>query len=431
MFRVDGYLPTQLQLPTEKLTWNIQDLVKLHQQGKLTINTEYQRSEVWKLKKKQLLIDSILNDYDIGSIILRQNQNMWEILDGQQRLKAIFDFIENKFPLSKETSEFKGKYWRDLKPSVQWGQFMNRRVYVTKIYSVDDETTSVIFLRVQEGMPLNSAEKLNAMRGMLRNKVYEISQHPFFRQAGIKEFRFAYRYLTAQIALQEIDNGVFNHTFKDAKFRNLKKIYDVYKDYLPSKVFERIVKTFGFLQKTLGSSAKVIRKKSDFLTVYLLASYLLQRFAIKGKENHLKDFIVDFAQKIETVNYTDTEGYYAYYVARSSSPDSKKQIETRFKIILQKFLEYEPTIEPKDPQRGFDWGQKLTIYSRAYQEARKQGKEEAVCSICGKPTPLDKGEPDHIKPYTLGGLTTVENGQWTCILCNRTKSDKYPINTAI
>lgn len=173
-------------------------------------------------------MDSILKDYDIGSIILRQKEDKWEILDGQQRLKAIFDFTDGNLPLSKETAKFGGKSWNDLEPRVQWGQFMNRLVYCTKIYSVDDETTSEIFLRVQEGMPLNSAEKLNAMRGTLRNTIFEVSQHPFFKQTRISEFRFAYRYLCAQIALQEMDEGIFNHEFEQTKFRNLKKMYKKY-----------------------------------------------------------------------------------------------------------------------------------------------------------------------------------------------------------
>jgi len=236
-------MSSKLSLPTEKVTWTIQDFVTLHTQDKLEVNTEYQRSEVWKRPKKQLLIDSLLKDYDIGSIILRQKGDKWEILDGQQRLKAIFDFTDSKFPLSRDTVEFGNKYWKELEPNIRWGQFMNRQVYCTKIYSVDDEITSEIFLRVQEGMPLNSAEKLNAMRGKLRNAIYEISQHVFFKQTRISEYRFAFRYLCAQIAVQEMDDGVTNHQFKQAKFRNLKKTYKNYKDSLPPKVLDRMSKT--------------------------------------------------------------------------------------------------------------------------------------------------------------------------------------------
>jgi len=207
----------------------------------------------------------------------------------------------------------------------------------------------------------------------------------------------------------------------------LKEIYKIYKDTLPPKVFDRVFSTFDFLQKALGTSAQVITKKSDFLTLCLLVSYILQKFAIKCKEAKFRDFVVDFMQKIETASSTDTEGYYTYYVARSSSPDSKTQVENRFRVILRKFLDYEPTLELKDDQREFDWGQKLTIYTRAYKKARQEGKQEAKCAICRNPTPLDKGAADHIKPHNLGGKTTVENGQWTCVPCNSAKKDKYPV----
>jgi len=228
-----------LTLPTEKSTWTVNEFVKLHRKKKLIINKEYQRSEVWKRLKKQLLIDSIMNDYDIGSIILRRKGEKWEILDGQQRLKAIFDFVDSIFPLGKDSDEsLKDKSWDELDKEVQWGQFMVRQIYTTRIYSVDDETTSQIFLRVQEGMPLNAAEKLNAMTGKIRNSIVDLSEHPFLRQTNVTQFRFGHRYLCAQIALQETDGGVSNRSFKDAKFRNLKKMYEEYRDGLPRSLSE-------------------------------------------------------------------------------------------------------------------------------------------------------------------------------------------------
>ena len=73
------------------------------------INTspEYQRnSEVWTLEKKQLLIDSILNEYDIPKLyfhILPSNPKsrlQYAIIDGRQRIETIWAFIDNKFPLA-------------------------------------------------------------------------------------------------------------------------------------------------------------------------------------------------------------------------------------------------------------------------------------------------------------------------------------------
>lgn len=211
------------------------------------------------------------------------------------------------------------------------------------------------------------------------------------------------------------------HDFKDAKFRNLSKAYERNRNEIQPAVFRRMNSTLNFLKKALGTNAEVIREKSDLVTIYLLASYVLQNFVIAGKESKFSNFVVDFLERVENPDESDKEGYYSYWVARTSSPDSKKNIGERFEIILRHFLEYVPNIKPKDMQREFDWGQRLAIYARALREASKKHKKEASCAICGRPTPFTKGEADHIKPYRRGGLTIVKNGQWTCIKDNRAK----------
>src|SRR3989442_6931396 len=151
--------------------FSVHQLADLHQKNQITFNTEYQRSEVWKTKKKQLLLDSILRGYDINKIFLRQRlQGDFECLDGQQRLRAIFEFLDNQYHLNDDyTPEVGSKLFNELSQDVQWAI----RGYVLKstlVHNTDDETTSDIFLRLQEGMPLNSAEKLNAMRGHFRTR---------------------------------------------------------------------------------------------------------------------------------------------------------------------------------------------------------------------------------------------------------------------
>lgn len=84
-------------------SWTIQKLYDdYYKPGKLVFNTEYQRSEVWNLSKKQKLIDSIIKQYNLGMIFLRRKDDLYEVLDGQQRLKAIFDFINNEYFTSAE-----------------------------------------------------------------------------------------------------------------------------------------------------------------------------------------------------------------------------------------------------------------------------------------------------------------------------------------
>ena len=102
-------------------TYTIYEIEELFKDRKLDFNTEYQRSEVWKLPRKKKLIDSIIKGYSIGMIFLRENDGKFEILDGQQRLRSLFEFMglfgkDRIFSTEPAiTSEFGNKTYEDIK----------------------------------------------------------------------------------------------------------------------------------------------------------------------------------------------------------------------------------------------------------------------------------------------------------------------------
>ena len=78
---------------------SIQEAYRLYRDDKLEVNRKYQRKLVWTVEEKQSLIDSILKNFPIPLILLAEEKgaNKYEILDGMQRLNAIFTYIENAF----------------------------------------------------------------------------------------------------------------------------------------------------------------------------------------------------------------------------------------------------------------------------------------------------------------------------------------------
>ena len=63
------------------------EIPKLFSNGKILINEQYQRGDIWKHSQKIELIRSIINRYSIGVLVLFVNEHdQYEILDGQQRL---------------------------------------------------------------------------------------------------------------------------------------------------------------------------------------------------------------------------------------------------------------------------------------------------------------------------------------------------------
>jgi hypothetical protein len=92
---------------------SVQEAYRLYRDEKLLVNRKYQRKLVWTTKEKQNLIDSLIKDYPIPLILLADASEgsiqMFEIMDGMQRLNAIFSFIENSFSVHDkyfDTNEF-------------------------------------------------------------------------------------------------------------------------------------------------------------------------------------------------------------------------------------------------------------------------------------------------------------------------------------
>ena len=86
---------------------SVQAMYREYRDGKLLVNRRYQRKLVWTLDEKRKLIDSILHDYPIPLLLFAElrtgpHAGKLEIIDGMQRLNAVFSFVEHGF-------DFEGK----------------------------------------------------------------------------------------------------------------------------------------------------------------------------------------------------------------------------------------------------------------------------------------------------------------------------------
>lgn len=68
-----------------KSAWPLYSLNRRRNQ--INTNPDYQRPSVWTKNQKQLLMDSILHDYDIPKIYLHEvEKEKYDVVDGQQRI---------------------------------------------------------------------------------------------------------------------------------------------------------------------------------------------------------------------------------------------------------------------------------------------------------------------------------------------------------
>lgn len=71
-------------------------------------------------------------------------------------------------------------------------------------------------------------------------------------------------------------------------------------------------------------------------------------------------------------------------------------------------------------------GKEKYLSIRSFTDSQKRKaytKAGGICAKCGKHFEIDEIETDHIKPWSEGGKTTLENCQILCKNCNRTKSN--------
>jgi len=169
------------------------------QREDIWLDPPYQRMpEVWTLDKKQLLIDSLLNGFDIPKFYLHDffpnsdpetGEFRYAIVDGKQRLGAIWDFIDGNFALSDSIEiinepdlDVKNLTYSELEKThlKLKSRFDSRALSVMTIQTLDTELIEEMFSRLNEAMPLSAAEKRNALRGPLPKEIREIADHALF-----------------------------------------------------------------------------------------------------------------------------------------------------------------------------------------------------------------------------------------------------------
>lgn len=172
----------------------------------IEMEPSYQRvGDVWNLPKRQLLIDSIINGYDIPKLYfhsLEDGEDSYAVIDGKQRLEAIWGFMTGKYSLSKDfiflrnpDDDMAGMSYKDLAkvhPRTR-AKFDSFSLPIYCIRTNDLEVIEEMFTRLNEGSPLNAAEKRNAFGGDIPELIRSVAGHEFFTdRVSFSDSRYKY-----------------------------------------------------------------------------------------------------------------------------------------------------------------------------------------------------------------------------------------------
>ncbi|OAX36280.1 hypothetical protein K503DRAFT_802153 [Rhizopogon vinicolor AM-OR11-026] len=174
-----GYkLRNVLKLP-RATTYTTQALYEQIISSDIDLEPEYQRDIVWSETKQIGLIDSILRNFYIPPVIFVSHQHedgseTKTCVDGKQRLTSIQRFMDGQIPHKDPQSS--DKYWYKLNAANQTGRsashilperyrriFANKQIVCVEYQDLADSEEREIFQRVQLGMALTPAEKLQVV----------------------------------------------------------------------------------------------------------------------------------------------------------------------------------------------------------------------------------------------------------------------------
>ena len=150
---------------------------------------------------KAYLIDSIINDYDIPKIYLADfslmntplnvHRKPYAIIDGRQRLEAIFGFFDDQFPLNQDFVFFGDPNLRlgslvysDLRKSQPKiaSSIEEFNLSVMSVITDDEARINDLFVRLNTSKALTGAEIRNAMSGRIPDLIRQLVLHDFFQR---------------------------------------------------------------------------------------------------------------------------------------------------------------------------------------------------------------------------------------------------------
>ena len=298
--------------------WTIKEL---HAKFPLIEFPEYQREPtVWRLEKKQRLIDSILRGIDIASIYLffKKEEESYDCIDGRQRINAIMSYLgenprdtdDNGFHVtianeifddSAKFREINNKRFQSL--SQQWrDKIWNYKASVVIIENVEnEEELNLFFLRLQLGQILNAGEKLHAMTGEMRDFIFnDVGVHDFFKGINIPYRRYAREQVAAQIALNYFSKK-YAEGYHTSRYIDLQEFFKAKNrlSYEDKKLTNEIKQKLDKICEYFKDKLNLIGNRAIAVSIFLFVSDLLDQ----GNEKEIEEFVKFFVKLIRTLKW--------------------------------------------------------------------------------------------------------------------------------
>lgn len=401
---------------------SIFDLHHRYKRGKLKLNPEFQRFYVWDRPTASRLIESVLLDVPIPAIYLaEEDTGEYSVVDGQQRLRAFFDFLDNQLKLYGLTviKDLNGMTFNEI------GSEYQDKLETSTVHTIEIKKESSVDIKFEIFERLNRGSiKLNDQE--LRNCIYRGKYNQLINTlAGDKDF-------LSLLGLKEPHKRMLD---RELVLRFAAIYHNTYLKYKPpmKQFMNKEMKEYASLDEHQAKELIEAFKKATHMAKTVFGDKAFRRFILGSEENHngewkkgvvnqaLFDIIMfgftqyephqiipnsdSIREELAWLMTHDTEFIESITIGTSDRP----RVYSRFQkwILSLKEIMGTPTMEPRN-------------FSLEFKEGLFQ--TNPTCAICKQRIhELDDSEVDHVDHYWRGGKTIPENARLTHRYCNRAR----------
>ncbi len=316
----------------------------------LELSPDFQRNPVWLQPQQEYLIETILLSLPMPEIymvnrIKPSGESKFVIVDGQQRLRTILEFIEDKFEIKKTIDGFRGISKFSDMTDEQKVPFWRYSIVVRDLEDSKDKEIRDLFQRLNKfSFVLTDQELRNArFKGEFLKAIKSINEHDFWVTSGLFSANDIRRMLDLEyisILLVTLIGGIFNRK------ERLDEFYGMYEDEFEDSAyyqnqFEGII---GIIEDILPDIKKTKWKnKAYFFALFLC----IDELGIKKEDaNTICTELTSFEQQVQAAK-TDPdsadEKFAQYLDAATYGTNDKEKRIRRFKI-LRDYLKSKPSI---------------------------------------------------------------------------------------
>jgi hypothetical protein len=145
-------------------------LRQLFDDGQLDLAAEFQRNSVWPRAAKAYLIDTILTNRPIPQLFIQRYTSAqtgrpnYRVIDGQQRLRAVFEFLDDRFPLGKVSGKkLEKRRFSDL-PQALKARIRDYDFVIDELSGYSDRDVRDLFVRMNKFVVRLSPQELRHAR---------------------------------------------------------------------------------------------------------------------------------------------------------------------------------------------------------------------------------------------------------------------------